>query len=513
MATLDKCKVSDRDAVRIIIAVAESLKHNIDELVINRSSIRRKRFRLRAERAVKLREAFQKDLPKFVTVHWDGKLLPSLTGKEQVERLPVIITYEQSEKLLGVPKISKSSGRQQALAVFDLLEEWDLSTRVQAICCDTTASNMGRFQGACVLLEQMIERDLLYFPCRHHIYEIVLKSVFENKIAKSSGPEVTIFKGFQKAWPKIDQTNFQSSINDQYVREKLQDVELTLEFCLNTLKEKHPRDDYKEFLEVMITFLGGTRPGGNSFRMPGAFHQARWMAKAIYVLKIYLFREQYVLSSNDMLGIKDLCIFLANLYIQPWFNAPIPEVAPRQDFEFLKKLYKYKDVDENISSVGLQKFSGHLWYLTPECAALSFFDKAICPETKRRMAEHFNNTQLESVGKKVVITKQNIEHYINLGIETFISIESKKLFDRFDISIAFLEKDPLVWENEISYIAGLKKIQNLKIVNDTAERGVKLMTDYNNLLTKDETNKQYILQVLEEYRKRYPTATKSSLMY
>ena len=122
----------------------------------------------------------------------------------------------------------------------------------------------------------------------------------------------------------------------------------------------------------MIIFLGGTCAKGNRFHVPGAFHHARWMAKAIYILKIYLFREEFALSSEEMLGIQDICIFLTNLYIEAWFSAPIPEKAPHQDLRFVQQLYAYEAVDKNISEIGLRKFSGHLWYLTPECAALSF---------------------------------------------------------------------------------------------------------------------------------------------
>ncbi len=50
------------------------------------------------------------------------------------------------------------------------------------------------------------------------------------------------------------------------------------------------------------------------------------------------------------------------------------------------------------------------------------------------------------------------------------------------------------------------------VVNDVAERGVKLIQDYNNILTKDETEKQFVLQIVAGDRKKYPTATKSCLM-
>lgn len=42
------------------------------------------------------------------------------------------------------------------------------------------------------------------------------------------------------------------------------------------------------------------------------------------------------------------------------------------------------------------------------------------------------------------------------------------------------------------------------VVNDVAERNVKLIEEYNTILTKDEDQKQYHLQVVNEYRKKYP---------
>ena len=48
-------------------------------------------------------------------------------------------------------------------------------------------------------------------------------------------------------------------------------------------------------------------------------------------------------------------------------------------------------------------------------------------------------------------------------------------------------------------------------MNGIAERGVKLIQEYNIILTKDETKKQFVLQIVNENRKNYPSATKYSL--
>ena len=41
----------------------------------------------------------------------------------------------------------------------------------------------------------------------------------------------------------------------------------------------------------------------------------------------------------------------------------------------------------------------------------------------------------------------------------------------------------------------------MKIVNDIAEIGVKLIEDYNKLITNNEQQKQYLLQVVSNYRR------------
>lgn len=110
-----------------------------------------------------------------------------------VDRLPVIVTSEDIEQLLGIQKIEAGMGRQQAAGIYELLNDWVLTDKIKALCCDTTASNTGHLKDACIILEQMLERDLLYLPCRHHIFEIILKSIFDEKITLINWTECNNF--------------------------------------------------------------------------------------------------------------------------------------------------------------------------------------------------------------------------------------------------------------------------------------------------------------------------------
>lgn len=124
-------------------------------------------------------------------------------------------------------------------------------------------------------------RGLLYLPCHLHTYEIILRSVFEEKLFKSSDSDILLFKKFRKPWPNINKLNLKSSCRDNYVHEKLQNIREKLDFCLYNIDQKQPRESYKEFLVLTVVFLGDP------------FHYIRWMVTAIYLLKIYLFRQKF----------------------------------------------------------------------------------------------------------------------------------------------------------------------------------------------------------------------------
>jgi len=80
---------------------------------------------------------------------------------------------------------------------------------------------------------------------------------------------------------------------------------------------------------------------------------------------------------------------------------------------------------------------------------------------------------------------------------------------RLNISDSFLALPPQKWiENEdYKREREIESVQQLRVVNDTAERGVKLFVEFNQLITNDEEEKQFLLEVVEANRKAIPTQT------
>jgi len=57
-------------------------------------------------------------------------------------------------------------------------------------------------------------------------------------------------------------------------------------FCEQQLQNQQPRDEYQEVMQLVLIFLGRKQLRGVTLRASVPMHQARWMAKAIYSLKI-----------------------------------------------------------------------------------------------------------------------------------------------------------------------------------------------------------------------------------
>lgn len=505
-ASLDVAKLSDRGAAVVITPFLQNLGRNPAEYKISYATIRRKRMKHRQAIAEELKANFRPQVP--LTVHWDGKLLPDVTGKESVDRLPILVSGEGVDQLLAVPMLPSGSGKATAAAVYEAALAWGVCDQIKAMSFDTTAVNTGRINGACVLVEQKMGKELLWLACRHHILEIVLAAVTNHLLGPSKGPDIAIFQRFQAQWAFIDQSKYQTGLaNEQTVSEIVDNSQHIIAFAQDQLDNYQPRDDYQELLELTIIFLGGAPSSGISFKRPAGLHRARWMAKLIYSLKIWLFRTQFKLTSREIKGLQEICLFAVQVYIKAWYTAPSPCSAPRQDLWFLKAIYQYPN--RNISKIATNKFLGHLWYLSEELVALAFFDDNVPIETKREMVTALNNPGIENPSKRA-----NVEVMaINMkDLPDFVTANTMHFFEITGLSVDFLSQDPALWENSDTYVSVKTTLSRLRVVNDIAERGVALINEYNELCTKDEEQKQFLLLAVKNYRQQHSDRNKFTLM-
>ena len=124
---------------------------------------------------------------------------------------------------------------------------------------------------------------------------------------------------------------------------------------------------------------------------PGAMHHARWMAKALYTLKIWIFRGQFKLTKREEQGIREICIFVSCVYVKAWFTAPLAVSAPNNDLCFLQRLVRFQSQNPATSKVASNKFAGHLWYVSEELVSLAIFGSELSTESKRAMVKAMND--------------------------------------------------------------------------------------------------------------------------
>lgn len=106
------------------------------------------------------------------------------------------------------------------------------------------------------------------------------------------------------------------------------------------------------------------------------------MAKAIYCLKILIFRDQFPeITESEVNGLLEVSGFIINCYSRFWFNADKAEQAPVNDLEFLRKLESYKTINTKLAEKAISKFINHVYYLN------ALFDDRIDDESKAKLSE------------------------------------------------------------------------------------------------------------------------------
>ena len=114
-------------------------------------------------------------------------------------------------------------------------------------------------------------------------------------------------------------------------------------------------------------------------------HSARWMAKAIYSLKVFLFRIQAQLDPSESEKLLNVCWFIVSCYVEAWFDAPYASSAPRADLLVISRLDEFATVHV-AGAHAAKKFSNHLWYLSEELIGLAIFGEGLPDEEREGLA-------------------------------------------------------------------------------------------------------------------------------
>ena len=320
----------------------------------------------------------------------------------------------------------------------------------------------------------------------------------------SKGPDIRIFKRFRSQWQFVDRSSYQTAASDADISRSVSGVASdVITFANAQLEQFQPRDDYQELLQLTVICLGGMLAKDVSFKAPAGLHPARWMANAIYSLKIWIFRQQFKLTEKEQ---KELLIFVYSLFIFMSKHGSRPHLQYlllALTFSFVS----YKDINPTISGIAMKKFLGHLWYLLEELVALAFFDDKVPNDAKRKMVLALQKPATEHSLKTANVDPPDVRAK---QLEDFVTSSTRRFFSITGFSASFLDKDVEAWTEDEDCKSTRDSVRCMRVVNDIAECGVALMDEYNKLHTTDEEQKQFLLLVVREYRQRYLDRSKKT---
>ncbi|KAG7164901.1 hypothetical protein Hamer_G017308 [Homarus americanus] len=507
----DRLRISNNEAsiVSVVAAVLRSANPpgDLSEFRISRETARRARASHRRQVAAAQREAFTP--PPHAVVHWDGKLVKNVVGEEE-HRQAIFISGRGHEegKLLAVLPVKDGTGLTQARATARAIEDWSCASNVKALCFDTTSSNTGRVQGAVVHLEALLEKQLLRLGCRHHVMELVVRAAASNIFGKTSAPTDPLFQTLKKRWSQLDHSQYlRLDIANLPESDWLSHLRHRTVSYLLTVTE-WAREDYREAAELTLLVLGVNPPRGTHFLRPGACHHARWMAKIIYYLKIYTFSHQLELSSDLCVKLQRMAIFVSLLYTPAWLKSPVAEDAPVNDLQLHHELLRYRAVDCEVADAALAVASRHLWYLRPQTVVLSLCSEKLSAAEKKEMA-----TKLSCLEETNDYANDNLVIQQTTRLSDLIDERSWMIFKEHHVcGTAWLMSPVEDWEKNEEFMKLKDFSRSLKVTNDVAERGIKLMQDFIGSVTKDEQQLQDVMQLVEKHRKQMSGFSKSALM-
>jgi hypothetical protein len=99
-----------------------------------------------------------------------------------------------------------------------------------------------------------------------------------------------------------------------------------------------------------------------------------------------------------------------------------------------------------------------------------------------------------------------------MTLASLVSLRPWTIYELLKITdVGWLKSPPSQWNKHKDYQKLKDFVENLRVTNDCAERGVALTTDNINAITKDEHQRQHMFRTVEQHRRQVPNVKKASI--
>lgn len=405
-----------------------------------------------------------------VVIHFDSKKFPKINQKHvgQDSRMVAVCHTRTRNVPLGLPILESGSATSYVNELIGLCENYNLKQRVVGLLCDTVITNMGESGGVCALFEDEMNFDVLCLTCRHHILEVLLSSAFTATLGVIEAPKIIIFDQLKVEWPNIKAHRYQYNPCDPNLLQSFllkPFYDNAKNILVDHAKNKFIRDDYAELTDLCLKFIGVKTE--KTFMAPGAMSKSRWMAKAIYAIKTYLFRAELGLDAEFESNLLELSLFVALIYCKYWNRCVNAINAPVNDLALIAELERYSDYNAMIADAVWTSFQNHLWYLGEELVILALFSENVSNDDKNRMRQKLDTGEYPGRSENSIRLKSYIH---GTGLPELVTKRSLFMLSILELDTNFLHENAESWEHNRSYKKAEKFIKNMiPVVNDAAE--------------------------------------------
>lgn len=230
--------------------------------------------------------------------------------------------------------------------------------------------------------------------------------------------------------------------------------------------------------------------------------------QVLYCIKMFLFADQLGYDEPMKQKLQRMTQFLLLFYIVAWLRAPVAADAPANDLNLYRSLVRYREMDRPVADAALAVIRRHLWYLQPSLVVFSLFSSRVTEQEKEAICAKLLATRRSKEpgqSSPVAVTLDE-----STGLSDLVSAPSWLLFDLTNADSEWLAKPSGEWEQHDSYLQCKAFVHSVKVVNDTAERGIAMLKSFAPLV-KGQEQFQWLLQAVEQHRRKIPQLTKAAL--
>ena len=212
------------------------------------------------------------------------------------------------------------------------------------------------------------------------------------------------------------------------------------------------------------------------------------------------------MNSKERNMVQRMTVFIGLFYGRYFLESPLTASAPKNHLNFYFFIKQFQSIDDELTSAVLKSVERHLDYLSEENIVLSLFDESLTDEDRSLIGQKLISTPRPSsfpFGKLILPTMSWTE---KPHLSTFIGFQSWLIFHQLKLhgKQEWLNVPPAYWNTFEDFNIAKSFVSSLVTVNDPAERGIKLITDFKESC-KDQENREYLAQVVKHHRQLCPS--------